>query len=368
MLSGKARLLIEAGADAPAVGDWVVGSKEPNGPFVIEVSCPRKTAFLRKAARRHGRIRQGSRPRCSPRTSTWPSWWPPRARTSTRAGWSATQTLAWESGASPVIVITKADLAGDGILELVARASEACPGVPTFAICAPDGKGLSAFGEYLKPRQTGRAARLVGRRQVHPAQRARRASAWRHEEVREFDQHGRHTTTARTLYRLRRGAMVIDTPGLREVQLWVSGDSIDAVFSEIEEAALAAASRIAPMAKSLAARYARLSRTGTIARERYESWLKLRKELAFLETRINPLARQVEKAMLKRRKIHPLAKEVPRPARRSPREPPRYSSMKFLGRQFLVQNPVYPIADRHRQLLGPGRLRTKMLAGAPSGR
>ncbi len=299
VLSGKARLRIEEGAEAPAVGDWVVGRKELNGPFVIEGLLPRKSYFSRKAAgdTEFDKVsEQALAANVDVAFLVAAAGEDFNARRLERYA-----TLAWESGASPVIVITKADLAGDGILELVARASEACPGVPAFAICAPDGKGLAAFGEYLKPGKTGvlLGSSGAGKSTLLNALAGERLAATN--DVRAFDQHGRHTTTARTLYRLQSGALIIDTPGLREIQLWASEESVDAVFSEIEEAARGC--RFADCAHGeepgCAVREALSS--GGIAIERYEAWLKLRKELAFLETRTNPLARQAERAMLKSR-------------------------------------------------------------------
>jgi ribosome biogenesis GTPase len=299
VLSGRARLLIEAGAEAPAVGDWVLGRKEPNGPFVIEGMLPRKSFFSRKAA---GDVEHDAVAEQALAANVDIAFLVAAAGEDFNARrLERYATLAWESGASPVIVITKADLAGDGILDVVASASDACPGVPAFAICAPDGKGLAAFSEYLKPGKTGvlLGSSGAGKSTLLNALAGERLAATN--EVREFDQRGRHTTTARTLYRLQSGALIIDTPGLREIQLWASEESVGAVFSEIEEAALGCRFADCSHGGEPGCAVREALADGSIAMERYESWLKLRKELAFLETRINPLARQAEKAMLKRR-------------------------------------------------------------------
>ncbi|HAE23676.1 MAG TPA: ribosome small subunit-dependent GTPase A [Spirochaetaceae bacterium] len=299
ILSGKARLLIEAGAEAPAVGDWVLGRKELNGPFVIEGLLPRKSSFSRKAA---GDVEHDSvREQVLAANVDIAFLVAAAGEDFNERRLERYATLAWESGAMPVIVITKADLAGDGILELVARASAACPGVPAFAICAPDGKGLAAFDQYLKPGKTGvlLGSSGAGKSTLLNALAGVRLAATN--DVRAFDQHGRHTTTARTLYRLQSGALIIDTPGLREIQLWASEESVDAVFSEIEEAARGCRFADCSHGEEPGCAVKEGLENGVIAIERYESWLRLRRELSFLETKHDPLARQAEKTMLKRR-------------------------------------------------------------------
>ena len=206
-----------------------------------------------------------------------------------------------ESGAAPVLVVTKAYLAGDGILDLVEAANGACPFAPAFAVCAPEGKGLEAIRRFLTPGSTSVLLGSSGSGKSTLLNALAGIELNATGEVRAFDQRGRHTTTARTLFALRNGAMVIDTPGLREVQLWLGEEDAGAIFTEIESAA--ASCRFADCSHQSepgCAVKAGLA-DGSITEERYESWLKLRREARFLETKTDPLAMKAEKAKYKRR-------------------------------------------------------------------
>ncbi|TFG84356.1 MAG: ribosome small subunit-dependent GTPase A [Spirochaetales bacterium] len=299
VLSGRARLHMDSGADAPAVGDWVVGRKETGGPFIIEGLLPRKSAFIRKAPGDTAHDRVASQVIAANIDVAF-------LIAAAGEDFSARRleryaALAEEAGVRPVVVVAKADLAGDDILDLVAQASAACPSAPAFAVCALEGRGLAAFSEYLKP---GLTAVLLGSSGAGKSTILNALAGTELAytgEVRAFDQRGRHTTTARTLHRLPTGAMIIDTPGLREVQLWATLESVDAIFSEIEEAAQACrfsdcSHRTEPGCAVLAAR-----ESGAISEERYQSWLKMRKEIAFVDTRRVVSARLAEKAKLKQR-------------------------------------------------------------------
>jgi ribosome biogenesis GTPase len=204
-------------------------------------------------------------------------------------------SLALESGAAPVLVVTKADLAGDGIDALVASAGEACPFAPVFSVCSLTGAGLDRMARFLVPGSTSvlLGSSGSGKSTLLNALAGTELNATG--AVKAFDQRGRHTTTARTLFSLNNGAMIIDTPGLREVQLWLGDDSVSSVFTQIEEAAAACRfSDCTHQNEPGCAVKAGLS-DGSISEERYESWLKLLAEARFLETKTNPLARKAER-------------------------------------------------------------------------
>lgn len=143
--------------------------------------------------------------------------------------------LAWESGAQPLVVLTKADLAGDaGHLRADAEAS--APGVQVLAVSSATGEGLDVLGAVL----AGGTAVLVGQ---SGAGKSTLANALLGEEVqavnaiRDSDGKGRHTTTTRDLLPLPSGGVLIDTPGLRGVGLWDAESGLHRVFSEIEDLA-----------------------------------------------------------------------------------------------------------------------------------
>ncbi|MEM9598692.1 MAG: GTPase RsgA, partial [Acidobacteriota bacterium] len=135
--------------------------------------------------------------------------------------------MAWASGAEPVVLLTKADLADD-VPRRLHQAGAAAPGMPVYAVSALAGEGLDAVRAHLAP---GRTVALIGSSGVGKSTLVNRLCG---EEVmltsavRVGDDRGRHTTTHRQLMRLPGGGLLIDTPGVREIQLWVDGDDADA--------------------------------------------------------------------------------------------------------------------------------------------
>jgi len=285
------------GSEWPATGDWVSLRPRPglssDETVIVEAVLPRRSAFSRKAAgdTRYDKVEEQV---IAANIDT--------VFIIAAAGndFSVRRieryaTLALESGAAPVLVVTKADLAGDGIAELVAAAGEACPFAPAFPVCSLTGAGLDRMARFLVPGSTSvlLGSSGSGKSTLLNALAGARLNATG--AVRDFDQRGRHTTTARTLFCLDNGAMIIDTPGLREVQLWLGDDSVGGVFTEIEEAAASCRfSDCTHQNEPGCAVKAGLS-DGSITVERYQSWLKLLAEARFLETKTNPLARKAEK-------------------------------------------------------------------------
>ncbi|BFO16651.1 hypothetical protein SHKM778_30390 [Streptomyces sp. KM77-8] len=146
--------------------------------------------------------------------------------------------LAWESGAQPVVVLTKADLVPDAgtRAHLVQDVETSAPGVPVLPVSARDGDGLDVLAAIT----AGGTSVLLGQ---SGAGKSTLANALLGEDVmdvqatRDVDGKGRHTTTTRNLLALPGGGVLIDTPGLRGVGLWDAGTGVGQVFAEIEELA-----------------------------------------------------------------------------------------------------------------------------------
>jgi ribosome biogenesis GTPase / thiamine phosphate phosphatase len=202
-------------------------------------------------------------------------------------------TLAWESGARPVLVLTKADLAGD-VPGGVAAVESVAFGAPVHAISSVTGDGLDALRAHLAP---GVTAALLGSSGVGKSTLVNTLAGEELLETREIrdDGKGRHTTTRRELVQLPGGALVIDSPGMRELQLWTADDGLEEAFEDVTE--LFAHCRFSDCAhesepgcavkEALAA--------GTLAPERWESYLKLQRELAHLERRLDRRAASEER-------------------------------------------------------------------------
>jgi ribosome biogenesis GTPase len=201
----------------------------------------------------------------------------------------------WESGASPEIVLTKSDRFDDP-WEMVAEVEAVALGVPVWVVSAVTGDGVDALRERIGP---GRTAVLVGSSGVGKSTLVNRwlgSDVLATQETREDDDEGRHTTTHRELIVLPGGGMVIDTPGIRELQLAAAdSSSLDETFSDVEE--LAAECRFNDCAHDTepgcAVRAALAD--GTLAADRWASWQKLQRELRAIALRTDARLRKEER-------------------------------------------------------------------------
>lgn len=142
-------------------------------------------------------------------------------------------TLGWQSGATPVVVLTKADLAGD-CADRVRMAERTAAGVGVFAVSARTGAGLDGLARVLRP---GGTVVLLGSSGVGKSSLVNALAGREVMEVggvREDDGRGRHTTTHRQLIRLDSGVMVIDTPGMRELGMWDVTEGLGQSFADVE--------------------------------------------------------------------------------------------------------------------------------------
>jgi ribosome biogenesis GTPase len=200
----------------------------------------------------------------------------------------------WESGASPEIVLTKADRLDDP-WELAAEVEAVAIGVPVHVVSAVTGDGCDALRARIP---AGATAVLLGSSGVG---KSTLVNLWLGEEVmvtretREDDDEGRHTTSHRQLLELPGGGLVIDTPGLRELQLWDVGTAaLETTFADVEE--LAADCRFGDCTHKHEPGCAVLAavETGELPRERLDSWRKLQRELRAIAMRHDAVLRKEE--------------------------------------------------------------------------
>jgi ribosome biogenesis GTPase len=209
----------------------------------------------------------------------------------------------WESGATPEIVLTKSDRLEDP-WPLVAEVEAVALGVPVHVVSALTGDGCDALRERLRP---GTTAVLLGSSGVGKSTLVNRWAGRELMAVRETrvdDDEGRHTTSHRELILLPDGGIVIDTPGLRELQLW-DGGGIEEAFADVEE--LAGNCRFNDCSHTQEPGCAVLAavRSGELPSERFQSWRKLQRELRAIEVRHDARLRREE-----RRKWQLIAKEA----------------------------------------------------------
>ena len=214
--------------------------------------------------------------------------------------------LAWESGAEPVIVLNKADLAVD--VEARRREMEsAAAGVPVLVISAREGSGLDALSPYLA---AGRTVALLGSSGVGKSTIANRLlgdELLRTSAVREHDQRGRHTTTHRELLLLPGGAILLDTPGLREIQLWAGDEGLAAAFSDVSALASRCRFRDCRHQGEPGCAVQAAVGSGTLAEARLASHHKLERELRHRRLQADAGLQQAEKARWKA--IHKAARK-----------------------------------------------------------
>jgi ribosome biogenesis GTPase len=298
-LSGRFRYKAALPGDFPAVGDWVAVETRPEqSKAVIQAVLPRRTKFSRSAAgnRAEEQIVAANIDDVFLVTSLNRDLNPRRLE--------RYLTLAWESGADPVIVLTKADLCEDVAAE-VRRVESVSGGVPAYVVSAVTGEGLAELAGCLRP---GRTAVLLGSSGVG---KSTLINFWCGEErlkvqaIREDDDRGRHTTSHRQLVLLPAGGLLLDTPGMRELQLWEGASGLHETFADVE--LFAARCHFADCQHDTEPDCAVRGAValGELDAARLESHRKLVAEMRYLERKQDPLVQAAE-----RRRIKSIAKNM----------------------------------------------------------
>ncbi len=280
-VSGRFRF--EADGKFPAVGDWVAISRHDEDRAIIQALLPRQSAFARKVA---GEETQQQIVAANVDTVF--------IVIGLDGNYSLRRverylTLAWESGALPVVLLNKSDICQ----ELDARTAEVealAIGTEVHPISARDGQGLDALDKYLSPGRTGAFLGSSGVGKSSIINRLLGEDRLAVNEASDADSRGRHTTTRRELILLPDGGIVIDTPGMRELQVWGDEQGLRQAFEDIEELAVACRFRDCQHSSEPGCAVRKAIQDGKLDRARFENYLKLRKELEYLA------ARQVMKA------------------------------------------------------------------------
>ncbi len=217
---------------------------------------------------------------------------------------------AGESGASTVIVLNKCDLCQD-VEGRVAEVSSIAPEVPVVSVSALSPDSTSALLRYLTK---GRTAALIGSSGAGKSTIVNQLLGGGFQETqptREGDSRGRHTTTQRELFLLPNGGLILDNPGIRELQLWSDPSSLQSAFPEIDALAASCAFRDCSHHADRGCAVQEALARGELSQERWRSYLKLQRELRHVALQFDDNARRNAKQRIKK-----LCKEVKRNQKR----------------------------------------------------
>ncbi|MBP2002402.1 ribosome biogenesis GTPase [Paenibacillus shirakamiensis] len=276
-VSGKLEYEAQRRSDFPAVGDWVLAEPlQGENSAVIRKVLPRFSAMSRKEA---GNVVDEQ---IIAANVNWLFITSALNQDFNLRKIERFLIAVWESGASPVVLLTKADLCEDP--ERFRDEVEAiAPGVPVHIVSAQENLGKEALAPYLMSGQTIAVTGSSGVGKSTLINWLAGQDLNRVQGIREQDARGRHTTTHRELFLIPSGAVLIDTPGMRELQLWDASEGWEVTFSDIVE--LKSHCRFQDCRhlgeKGCAVQEALAN--GTLDAHRYANYIKTEKELAHLE-------------------------------------------------------------------------------------
>jgi ribosome biogenesis GTPase len=296
-VSGRLRHAAESREELPAVGDWVAVRIEDEAATIHGV-LPRRSRFVRKVAGPSTEpqvvaanvdvvfvvvgLDREDKPRLIERYLT----------------------VAWDSGARPVVLLNKADLVTD-VAERVAEIVPSALGVSLYAVSTRAPSGLDPLFRHLEPALTAAFLGPSGVGKSTIVNRLLGAEAQRTGEVRAADHRGRHTTGRRQLVALPGGALVIDTPGMRELQLWDAEEGLTETFADAAALARECRFRDCSHEDEPGCALRKAVADGRFPAGRLASYHKLRRELDDLGRRQEGWARKAERQKL--RSLHRLA-------------------------------------------------------------
>ncbi|MEE9553349.1 MAG: ribosome small subunit-dependent GTPase A [candidate division Zixibacteria bacterium] len=305
-VSGKFRYETSSKADFPTIGDWVaIAHTEDETSAVIHRILPRKSKFSRKAVMGGGETDEQVLSANIDMAFIV-------------AGLDGEYNLrrleryvavTWDSDASPVIILNKSDLCEE-LDQVVSEVESTIIGVPVHPVSAVSNDGLDRIREYfgkgitisfLGSSGVGKST-LINSLLGHDRQKTG--------DVRDYDKKGRHTTTYRELIILPEGGVLIDTPGMREIEMWGDEDGLSKAFDDIEELASGCRFGDCKHENEPGCVIQEALSAGELDKGRYKNYLKMHREIERLE--IRKIGKQAHTERLRGKKFASMVKEMKR--------------------------------------------------------
>lgn len=292
-VSGKYRYQTSEKTNFPSVGDWVAVELIGDNKATIHNLLPRKNKFSRKVPGTNTieQVLVANIDKLFIICGLDGDFKPRRIE--------RYLTIAWDNEMTPIVVLNKTDICED-IDSIIVETETVAFGVPVIPVSAIIGDGIDLLKKNIKKTETvtllgssgvGKSSiinALLGEEQLKTG------------DVRKFDKKGKHTTTHREMILLAEGGIIIDTPGMRELQLWGDEDGLEQTFEDIEELASCCRFRDCGHNGEPGCAIANAIDEGTLDPKRFTSYLKLQKELRHLERRRDQKANLLEKKKWKK--------------------------------------------------------------------
>lgn len=288
-VSGKLRFEADEKSKLPVVGDWVALRMESSNKGTIYAVLPRKSKFSRKVA---GKITEEQVMIANVDTVWIVSGLDQDFNIQRIERYLA---LVLGSGAESVLILNKSDICIE-LEDRIKEVKKVAPTIPIHTISAELNEGLEELFQYLG---NGKTVALLGSSGVGKSSIINRLLGFNRQKVgsvREADSHGRHITTYRELIMLPKGGMIIDNPGMRELQLWSEDEDIDEVFDDIEVLSGGCKFRNCTHINEPGCAVKKAIENGDLDLRRYQHYLKLKKEIEYLSIKQNQMTRVTEKA------------------------------------------------------------------------
>ncbi len=291
VIAGKLRHEAESSSDFPVVGDWVlVEFSEMDGKAIIKHVLPRKTKISRDTSSRKSlkKITDEQVVVANVDTIFLISALDDDLNLRRLERYLA---LIWDSGASPVLVLNKADVCED-IEAAIQAVHEIAMGVPVHVISAVLSQGIDELRQYI---QSGKTIGMLGSSGVGKSTIINKLlgeEKFKIADIGEYKDKGRHTTTHREMVLLPQGGILIDNPGMRAVQVWEGEEGISKSFEDIETFAEQCKFNDCRHINEPDCAVIQAVESGELPRDRYESYLKLLKEQDYRSRKENWATRQ----------------------------------------------------------------------------